>query len=140
MLRLSGTPGSGSGTLAAWENLMSDARKPRPEWEFMVAVVAAIILAAAGGATIFSLMHRPVAAPHPPMAEPLAAPTLAAPEVSRPLRADTPVAAQQPTKPKEVKSPGESLIFRAGAFGLRPMCRRAWPGRSTMRERGNSLH
>jgi hypothetical protein len=44
---------------------MSDARKLKPEWEFVVAVVAAIILAAAGGATIFSLMHRPVAAPHP---------------------------------------------------------------------------
>jgi hypothetical protein len=108
VLRLSGTRGSGSGKLAAWENLMSDARKLRPEWEFVVAVVAAVILAAPGGATIFSLMHRPVAAPRPPMAEPVAAPTLAAPEVSRPLRANTPVAAQQPTEPKEIKSPGET--------------------------------
>jgi hypothetical protein len=74
----------------------------------VVAVVAAIILAAAGGATIFLLMHRPVAASHPRVEDPVAAPTLAAPDVSRPSRADTPVTAQQPTEPKEVKSPGET--------------------------------
>jgi hypothetical protein len=104
---LSGTPASGSGVLAARENLMSRARKLSLEWEFAIAVVAAIIPAAAGGATIFSLMHRPVAALHPPVAESVAAPTLAAPEVSRPI-ADTPVAAQQPTEPQAVKSPAEA--------------------------------
>ena len=96
---------------------MSHARKLSPEWEFAIAVVAAIILAAAGGATIFSLMHRPVAALHPPVADPVAAPTLAAPEVSRPMTADTPVAAQQPTEPQEVKSPAEaSHIPRWGVW------------------------
>ena len=87
---------------------MSHARKFSPEWEFAIAVVAAIILAAAGAATIYSFVHRPVAALHPPVAEPVAAPTLAAPEVSRPMTADTPVAAQQPTEPQEVKSPAEA--------------------------------
>ena len=88
---------------------MSHARKLSPEWEFAVAVVAAIILAAAGAATIYSFVHRPVAALHPPVAEPVAAPTLAAPEVSRPMTADTPVAAgQQPTGPQEVKSAAEA--------------------------------
>jgi hypothetical protein len=96
---------------------MSDARKLKPEWEFVVAVVVAIVLAAAGGATIFSLMHRPVAAPHPPVEDPVAALTLAAPEVSRPSRADTLVAAQRPTEPKEVKLPGEtSHIPRWGVW------------------------
>jgi hypothetical protein len=95
--------------LAARENLMSHARKLSPEWEFAVAVVAAIILAAAGGATIYALVHRPVAALHPPVAETVAAPTVAAPEVSRPMTADTPVAAgQQPTGPQEVKSAAEA--------------------------------
>ena len=74
----------------------------------MVAAVGAIILAAAGGATIFSLVHRPVAALHPPVANSVAAPTLAAPEVSRPITADTSVAAQQPTEPQGVKLPAEA--------------------------------
>jgi hypothetical protein len=99
------------------ENLMSHARKFSPEWEFAIAVVAAIILAAAGAATVYSSVHRPVAALHPPVAEPVAAPTLAAPEVSRPMTADTPVAAQQPTEPQEVKSPAEaSHIPRWGVW------------------------
>ena len=99
------------------ENLMSHARKFSLEWEFAIAVVAAIILAAAGAATIYSFVHRPVAALHPPVAEPVAAPTLAAPEVSRPMTADTPVAAQQPTEPQEVKSPAEaSHIPRWGVW------------------------
>jgi hypothetical protein len=55
------------------------------------------------------LVHRPVAALHPPVAETVAAPTVAAPEVSRPMTADTPVAAgQQPTGPQEVKSAAEA--------------------------------
>ena len=69
---------------------MSHARKLSLEWCFVVAVAAAIILAAAGGTTIYSLVHRPVAALHPPVAESVAAPTLAAPEVSRPMTTDTP--------------------------------------------------
>ena len=49
--------------------------------------------------------------------EPVAAPTLAGPEVSRPLTGDTPVAAQQPTEPREVKSPAEaSHIPRWGVW------------------------
>jgi hypothetical protein len=74
----------------------------------VVAAVGAIILAAAGGATIFSLVHRPVAALHPPVADSVAAPTLAAPKVSRPITADTSVAAQQPTEPQGVKLPAEA--------------------------------
>ena len=67
--------------------------------------------------TGYSFVHRPVTAPHPPVAEPVAAPTLAAPEVSRPMTADTPVAAQQPTEPQEVKSPAEaSHIPRWGVW------------------------
>ena len=96
---------------------MSHARKFSPEWEFAIAVVAAIILAAAGAATIYSLVHRPVAALHPPVVESVAAPTMAAPEVSQPMTADTPVAAQQPTEPPEVKSPAEaSHIPRWGVW------------------------
>jgi hypothetical protein len=74
----------------------------------VVAAVGAIILAAAGGATIFSLVHRPVAALHPPVAESVAAPTLAAPKVSPPITADASVAAQQPTEPQGVKLPAEA--------------------------------
>jgi hypothetical protein len=88
-IRMVAEVGSGSGLLTARENLMSHARKLSPEWEFVVAVIAAIILAAAGGATIFSFVHRPAAALHPPVAESVATPTLAAPEVSRPITADT---------------------------------------------------
>jgi hypothetical protein len=132
--------GSGSVVLAARENLMSQARKFNPEWEFAIAVVAAIILAAAGAATIYSFVHRPVAALHPRVAEPAAAPTLAASEVSRPMTADTPVAAQQPTGPQEVNRLRKRLIYRAGACGSQPMCRRAGLGRSTVRERVDSHH
>jgi hypothetical protein len=93
---------------------MGHARKFSPEWEFAIAVAVAIILAAAGAATIYSFMHRPVAALHPPV---VAAPTLAAPEVSRPMTADTSVAAQQSTEPQEVKSPAEaSHIPRWGVW------------------------
>ena len=60
-------------------------------------MVAAIILAAAGTATVFSLLHRPV------MESPVAAHTLVAPEVSRPVTTGASVAAQQPTEPQEVK-------------------------------------
>ena len=71
----------------------------------------------AGGATIYSLVHRPVAALHPPVVESVAAPTMAAPEVSQPMTADTPVAAQQPTEPQEVQSPAEaSHIPRWGVW------------------------
>ena len=52
------------------ENLMRHARHFNPEWGYgapapsvmrmdCLIVVAAIILAAAGGATVFSLLHRP---------------------------------------------------------------------------------
>ncbi len=72
----------------------------------MVVVVGAVILAAAV-ATIYSLVHQPpVGALRPPVTAPT--PTLAAPEVSRPMTADTPVAAQPPTKPQEVKTSAEA--------------------------------
>jgi hypothetical protein len=98
----------GNDVPSAWENPMSHARKLSLEWAFVVALVAAIILAAAGGATIYSLVHRPVAALHPPVAESVAAPTLSTPEASRSMTTDAPVAAQQPTEPQEVKSPAEA--------------------------------
>ena len=105
------------GVLAARENPMNDARKLGLEWQFVVAVVTAIILAAAGAGTIYALVHRPVAGSHPPVVESVAAPSLAAPEVSRPLTPDPPVAAQQPTEPQEVKSPAEaSHIPRWGVW------------------------
>jgi hypothetical protein len=94
--------GSGSGVLAARENLMSHARKFN-----CFIVVAAIILVAAGAAAVFSLLHRPV------MPESVAARTLVAPEVSRPITADTSVAAQPPTEPQEVKS---SYVPRWGVW------------------------
>ena len=117
-------------------------RRPhaRLEWQFVVAVVTAIILAAAGAGTIYALVHRPVAGSHPPVVELVAAPSLAAPEVSRPLTPDPPVAAQQPTEPQEVKSPAEASHIPRWARGLQPMCRRPRLGRSTMKKRGNSLH
>src|SRR5262249_40870824 len=58
-------------------------------------VVAAIILATAGAATVFSLLRRPV------VEQSFAAGTLVAIEV-RPMTAGTSVAAQQPTEPQEV--------------------------------------
>ena len=93
-------------------------------------VVAAIILVAAGADTAFLLLHRPV------VAESVAARTLVAPEVSRPMTADTSVAAHPPTEPQEVKS----SMYRAGACGLPSICRRAGSARSTVRERTDSLH
>jgi hypothetical protein len=77
-------------------------------------VVAAIILAVAGAATVFSLLHRPVVALHRPVvADSVAARTLVAPEASRPMTTDTSVAAQQPTEPQEVRS---SYVPRWGVW------------------------
>jgi hypothetical protein len=70
-------------------------------------VVAAIILAAAGAAMVFSLLHRPGAK------ESVAARTLVTPELSRPVTAGTSVAAQQPTETQEVKS---SYVPRWGVW------------------------
>ena len=70
-------------------------------------MVAAIILAAAGTATVFSLLHRPV------MEASVTANTLVAPEVSRPVTAGASVTAQQPTEPQEVKS---SYVPRWGVW------------------------
>jgi hypothetical protein len=94
--------GSGSGLLAARENLMSHARNFNG-----LIVIAAIVLAVAGAATVFALLHRPV------VPEPVAARTSVAPEVSRPITADTSVAAQQPTESQEVKS---SYVPRWGVW------------------------
>jgi hypothetical protein len=84
---------------------MRHARHFNPEWGYVspapsvmrmdcLIVVAAIILAAAGAATVFSLLHRPGVKE-----------LVAAPEVSQPATAGTLAAAQQPTEPQEVKSP-----------------------------------
>ena len=98
------------------ENLIIHARKFSLEWEFAIAVVAAIILAAAGAATIYSFVHRPVAALHPPVAEPVAAHLGCA----RSLAADDSRhtgRGEQPTEPQEVKSPAEaSHIPRWGVW------------------------
>ncbi len=103
--------------LAARETLVNHARKFRLEWEFAIVVVGAVVLAAAGWATIYFLVHRPVATLNQPVAEFVAAPTLAAPAVSRPITADTPVEAQRPTEPQEVKPPAEaSRIPRWGVW------------------------
>ena len=87
---------------------MRHARHFNPEWGYVspapsvmrmdcLIVVAAIILAAAGAAMVFSLLHRPEVAP----------------EISRPVTAGTSVAAQQPTEPQEVKS---SYVPRWGVW------------------------
>ena len=97
---------------------MRHARHFNPEWGYVapapsvmrmdcLIVVAAIILAAAGAAMVFSLLHRPGAK------ESVAARTLVAPEVSRPATAGTSVAAQQPNEPQEVKS---SYVPRWGVW------------------------
>jgi len=97
---------------------MRHARHFNPEWGYVapapsvmrmdcLIVVAAIILAAAGAAMVFSLLHRPGAK------ESVAARTLVAPEVSRRVTAGTSVAAQQPNEPQEVKS---SYVPRWGVW------------------------
>jgi hypothetical protein len=97
---------------------MRHARNFNPEWAYVapapsrsrtdcLIVVAAIILATAGAATVFSLLHRPV------MTQSFAARTLVAPGVSWPVTAGTSVAAQQPTEPQEVKS---SYVPRWGVW------------------------
>ena len=88
---------------------MRHARHFNPEWGYVapapsvmrmdcLIVVAAIILAAAGAAMVFSLLHRPG------VKELVAARTLVAPEVSGPVIAGTSVAARQPNESQEVKS------------------------------------
>src|SRR5262249_32990912 len=89
---------------------MRHARHFNPEWGYVapapsvmrmdcLIVVAAIILAAAGAAMVFSLLHRPGAK------ESVAARTL--------VTAGTSVAAQQPNEPQEVKS---SYVPRWGVW------------------------
>jgi hypothetical protein len=88
------------------------ARNVNPEWGYVapapsvmrmarLILVAAIIGATAGAATVFSLLDRPVAQ------ESVAARTLVAPDSRGRLTASTSVAAQQPTAPNQVKSPNE---------------------------------
>ena len=92
---------------------MPYARNVNPEWGYVapapgvmrtarLIVVAAIIGATAGAATVFSLLDRPVAE------ELVAARTLVAPDPRRPVTASTSVAAQQPPEPQQVKSPTEA--------------------------------
>jgi hypothetical protein len=88
---------------------MRHARQFNSEWGYVapahsvmridcLIVVAAIILAVAGVAMVFSLLHGPK------VKELVAARTLVAPEVSLPVTAGTSVATQQPTKLQEDKS------------------------------------
>jgi hypothetical protein len=95
---------------------MRHARNFNPEWGYVapapsrtdwLIVVAAIILATAGVATVFSLLYRPVGK------ELVEARTLVAPEVSRPVTAGTSVAAQQAAELQEVKS---SYVPRWGVW------------------------
>jgi hypothetical protein len=83
---------------------MLHGRNCNPEWGYAapapgfmrtarLIVVAVIVGATAGAATVFSLLDRPVAE------ESVAARTLVAPDASRPVTAGTSVAAQQPTEP-----------------------------------------
>jgi hypothetical protein len=65
-------------------------------------VVAAIIGATTGAATVFSLLDRPVAE------ESVAARTLVTPDSRRPLTASTSVATHQPTEPQQVELHGEA--------------------------------
>jgi hypothetical protein len=88
-------------------------RNFNPEWGYAapspsvmrtarLIVVAAIIGATAGAATVFSLLDRPVAE------ESVAARTLVAPDPGRPVIASTSTAAQQPIGRQQVKSPAEA--------------------------------
>jgi hypothetical protein len=89
-------------------------RNFHPEWGYVAAApgvmrtvrliaVAAIIGAMASAATVFSLLDRPVAE------QSVAARTLVTPAPERPLTASTsPIAAQQPTDPRQVESPAEA--------------------------------
>jgi hypothetical protein len=83
-----------------------------PEWGYVAPApsvvrtarlvgLAAIIGATVGAATVFSLLDRPIAE------ESVAARTLVAPDPKRPVTTNTSVAAQQPTEPRQVKSPAE---------------------------------
>ena len=95
-------------------------RNFNPEWGYVapapsvmrtarLIVVAAIIGATGGAATVFSLLDRPVAQ------ESVAARTLVAPDPIGPMTASTSVAAQQPTEPQQVKSPAEQKAQLAPA-------------------------
>ncbi len=85
-------------------------RNSNPEWGYLTSVprvmrmarliaVAAIIGATAGAAMVFSLLDRPVAD------ESVAARTLVAPELERPVTTSTSLAAQQPTGPQQINGP-----------------------------------
>ena len=91
---------------------MPYARNVNPEWGYVaqapgvmrtacLIVVAAIIAATAGAATVFSLVDRPVA-------EELVAARTLVPDPRRPVTTSTSVAAQQPTEPQQVKSAAEA--------------------------------
>ena len=90
-------------------------RNVNPEWGYLapapsvmrtarLIVVAAIIGATVGAATVFSLLDRPVAE------ESVAARTLVAPDPGRPVTTNTSVAAQQPTEPQQVNRPRKRRI------------------------------
>jgi hypothetical protein len=64
--------------------------------------VAVIIGATVGGATVFSLLDRPLAE------RSVAAGTLVAPDFGQPRKAGTSVAAQPPVGAQQIKSPAEA--------------------------------
>ena len=97
---------------------MPYARNVNPEWGYVapapsvmrmarLILVAAIIGATAGAATVFSLPDRPVAQ------ESVAARTLVAPDSRGRLTASTSVAAQQPTAPT-LTSPAMDMSHGTG--------------------------
>jgi hypothetical protein len=75
--------------------------------------VAAIVGATAGAIMVFSLLGRPVAE------ESVAARTLVKPDASWPVTAGTSVAAQQPTEPRQIKSPAETTNDPSESFDPR---------------------
>ena len=88
-------------------------RNFNPEWGYVAPApsvmrtarlvgLAAIIGATVGAATVFSLLDRPTTEVS------VAARTLVTPAPKRPVTTNTSVAAQQPTEPQPVKSPGEA--------------------------------
>jgi hypothetical protein len=116
---------TGFGQRCPRENLMSHARN----FDCLI-VITAIILAAAGTATVFSFLHRPA------VAESVAARTLVAPEVSGPMTAET-SDAKPPTEPQEVKS---SYVPRWGVWLAADLSEsRAWAVYRERAERFASL-
>ena len=117
--------------------MLRHTRNFNPEWGYVapvpsfmrtarLIVMAAMIGATAGAATVFSLLDRPAAE------KPVAARTLVAPDASRPVTAGTSVAAQQPTDPQQIELPAEAQNPLKKKLHQRPR-----PGRRLVRSQAN---